>query len=286
MTKNRTIPFGYRIHGGRVATEPNEAWLVQSIFSCYLSGNSYKAIAVRLSQGDVPYHTDTPRWNKNMIKRILENRRYLGSDEYPAIIDSETFVQTAAMQRTKTQHYNARPTWVGTLTGKVCCDHCGAVLQRDTRKRYGRWHCPGDHNHPVHQIRDDDLADVLASALNHLIENPKLVDIPATELTIIDSDTIRLNNEIRRCTEKRGCDESAAIDLVYAAATARYNICDDDTAAVRARQIRRGLTSATPSKAFDAALFSQTVREVHLSPQNAIRLTLLTGQTIEGTDFV
>lgn len=259
--------------------------LVKDIFSQYISGSSYQALATRLSWGDIPYHPGTTGWNKHMVKRILENWRYLGTDEYPAIINRDTFEKAAATQKAKTQHYIAPPAWVGALTGKVYCGHCGASMLRDTRKRYGRWYCTGDEHHSAHEVSDDALAGALTSALNFLIKNPHLVEIPPTELTIVSGETIRLDNEVRRCTGKRGCDENTAISSVCAAAAARYAICDDDSAAVLARGIRRGLEATIPSKMFDTTLSEQTIRMVHISQNSIARITLLTGQTIERKDF-
>ncbi|MBQ8194867.1 MAG: recombinase family protein [Oscillospiraceae bacterium] len=88
MLKNRNIPFGYCIRGGEYAVNEIEAEAIRQIFARYIGGDSLKTIAAKLT---VPYNACKPVWNKNMVSRVLENRRYLGENGYPAIISQEDF---------------------------------------------------------------------------------------------------------------------------------------------------------------------------------------------------
>lgn len=87
MARNRTIPFGYMMQNGEITANPMEVLAVITIFSEYLKGKSLLDIA---KQMDVPY-SDGAVWNKHMVKRILENEKYLGTDKYPQLIDEQTF---------------------------------------------------------------------------------------------------------------------------------------------------------------------------------------------------
>ena len=91
MKKNRNIPFGYTMQKGEIIAEPTESQVVKNIFKLYLGGKSMSEIARQMSISQVSYNGITFDWNKNMVKRILENEKYLGKDGYPALIDSETF---------------------------------------------------------------------------------------------------------------------------------------------------------------------------------------------------
>lgn len=88
MLNNRNIPFGYCITNGEYAVNDIEAEAIRQIFAQYIGGDSLKTIAVQMT---VPYNTCKPLWNKNMVSRVLENRRYLGENGYPAIISQEHF---------------------------------------------------------------------------------------------------------------------------------------------------------------------------------------------------
>ena len=88
MKKNRNIPFGYCMINGKYAVNTAEASAVKQIFTEYSDGKSLNEIAAKMT---VPYHSDKPVWNKNMVKRVLENRRYIGECGYPQIIESQIF---------------------------------------------------------------------------------------------------------------------------------------------------------------------------------------------------
>ena len=91
MAKNRTIPFGYCMKNGEITTEPKEVYAVVTIFDEYLKGRSLSEIAKLMQSEKIRYNADSDKWNKNMVKRIIENEKYLGTDKYPQIIDDDTF---------------------------------------------------------------------------------------------------------------------------------------------------------------------------------------------------
>ena len=85
MAWQRSIPFGYRMERAQIICEQTEAETVKQIFSLYLNGHSLGQIAAAMTAQAVRYHAHTDQWNKNMVKRILENDRYLddGTDLGP-----------------------------------------------------------------------------------------------------------------------------------------------------------------------------------------------------------
>ena len=73
---------------GKYAINSAEASAVKQIFTEYSDGKSLNEIAAKMT---VSYHSNKPIWNKNMVKRVLENRRYIGECGYPQIIESQIF---------------------------------------------------------------------------------------------------------------------------------------------------------------------------------------------------
>ncbi|MBQ9616313.1 MAG: recombinase family protein, partial [Selenomonadaceae bacterium] len=78
MAWQRTIPFGYQMRHGKIEISRIEAETVNDIFTRYLQGESLQHIAAALTAQGIRYHQHTDCWNKNMVKRILENGHYLG----------------------------------------------------------------------------------------------------------------------------------------------------------------------------------------------------------------
>ena len=72
MPKNRVIPFGYCMRNGEITAEPKEVYAVSTIFSEYLKGGSLLQIAKLMETEKIRYTADSDKWNKNMVKRIIE----------------------------------------------------------------------------------------------------------------------------------------------------------------------------------------------------------------------
>lgn len=71
---NRYIPFGYEIIDAEIVIIEREAEVVRNVFSLYVQGNSLKSISDRLNLLPVSYAGDGRQWDKNIVKRILENK--------------------------------------------------------------------------------------------------------------------------------------------------------------------------------------------------------------------
>jgi hypothetical protein len=81
-------PFGYRIENGKAIIDETAAEQIKVLFQSYLSGDSLATAAKKA--GINGFHSS--------IGRILRNKRYLGDEFYPAIIDKDTF-NTAEAER-------------------------------------------------------------------------------------------------------------------------------------------------------------------------------------------
>lgn len=74
-------PFGYKIINGQAEIDESTANQIEHIFQNYLSGmtliESAKEVGLEMKHASV--------------RRILQNKHYLGDDFYPSIIDADTF---------------------------------------------------------------------------------------------------------------------------------------------------------------------------------------------------
>ena len=124
MAWQRKIPFGYQVQNGRINCHPEEAELVRAIFSRYLLGGSYSQIADEMARQGVRYHQHTAQWNKHMVKRILENERYLGMDGYPQLVTDEEFL-AVRLRRGEQNTYAPCPSEIIPIRDKAVCALCG-----------------------------------------------------------------------------------------------------------------------------------------------------------------
>ena len=86
------VPYGYRIENGKAVIDEEKAGQVKKLYKAYLSGLAYVPAAE--AAGLKLYHTGA--------KKMMQNKRYLGDDYYPAIIDNDTF-DAAEAERVKRQ---------------------------------------------------------------------------------------------------------------------------------------------------------------------------------------
>lgn len=86
------VPYGYRIENGKAVIDEEKAAQVRKLYDGYLSGLAYVPAAE--AAGLTLYHTGA--------KKMMQNKRYLGDNYYPVIIDNETF-DAAEAERVKRQ---------------------------------------------------------------------------------------------------------------------------------------------------------------------------------------
>ncbi len=106
MLKNRSIPFGYCIVNGKYAINEHEAEAVRKIFADYIGGKTLIPIAAEMT---IPYNAGKSVWNKNMVCRVLENRKYIGENGYPQIVTSEDFEQAARIKAERNTYRKPTP---------------------------------------------------------------------------------------------------------------------------------------------------------------------------------
>ena len=75
------IPYGYKIENGQAILDPEAASKVKDFFQFYLEGLPVSPACLAARVDRAPHSS----W------KILEDRRYLGDDFYPPLIDRDTF---------------------------------------------------------------------------------------------------------------------------------------------------------------------------------------------------
>ncbi len=74
-------PLGYDIVNGKAVINEEEAERIKIIYAGYLLGLTMKASA-KMAGLDITH---------SRVKNIMQNKRYLGDEYYPQLIDEETF---------------------------------------------------------------------------------------------------------------------------------------------------------------------------------------------------
>ena len=231
MGWERKIPFGYRMEQTKLVCEESEAETVRRIFERYLGGESLAQIARSLSGQDVRYHAHSPVWNKNMIKRIIEDGRYLGNEDYPKIVDRDTFLSVRLMKADKVQPVSPCPEAIKPLRDRMSCAVCGARMRRHpSSRRKIRWICANNDCRHTAIIQDEDLIEGVKRCLEKLTLSPQLSEGSAPESMPKGMNILRLENELTAAFN-RGTESVAYMKaLIFALAAERYSALPDRTA--------------------------------------------------------
>lgn len=247
--ENRKLPFGYELHDGTIQINSKESDCVRWIFLMYLEGISLSEIAKELNLKGGTRYNKTTDWNKNMIDRILQDKRYSSNALYPEII-SEEFFQTVQRQRDARRHSKRQ-----------------SPAQRMIRILGGG------------RVSKTVEAGVLAS-LNHLIQNPDVIQCP--EPTVPDhTQRFRAQRELDMVMDQQPIDEDRAASLIKRIAEAEYDLIDNNE--YETERLRRLFRSTDPMDELSADLLQKTVAEISVEIKT-IQLTLKNHQIIEVSD--
>lgn len=240
---NRRQPFGYQIYGGRITVNDSEADIVKYIFRAYLGGASFNDIKLSLQNQPVAYDVDKP-WNKNMIARILGDRRYVGTNVYPQIISCEEFESTESIRSSK--------------------------VQTDTRSEAQRLLYKLSDKRPAAQTE----ADVLC-IINALIHDPSLIKGQKTVLEV--TETLELQQEFDDLLLIQPIDEVRAKRLIFQMASVQYSAIDNSE--YETTRLQRMVSKCRTLTELDADLLAKVVDKVIVN-RISTQVILKNGQTI------
>lgn len=282
MAWQRKIPFGYTMKNGEVEYCPAESAAVKEIFAAYLSGMAYSKIAEEMMGKGILYHRHTPHWNKNMVKRILENERYLGEKEYPPIIAAEDFM---AVQLCKNEKVTYAPSsdYIQPIREKAVCGECGGRMLRDTKSAGRvRWYCENKDCQNRRYIEDADTRTALAEKLTVLAQNPHLLEwAPARYAGEQTLEAARIQNEITRQLNKADPSVEYTKMLILACAAEKYSELPDYTHYRQMERLREKLGSQPIDELLLTEMFNLAVEKIEWTADGGMRLRLKNGKALE-----
>jgi len=284
--KKRNVPFGYQYQNGVITTHPQEAAVLNRIFSEYQNGYSLLEIASRLNDENIEYQPGVTGWNKSRIKRLIEDMRYTGKDSFPTIISMETHHVIVEMKAEKnTQHSTDRSHEIFHIDVPVICPTCSGEMVRRHDSRFKkcqqRWICSNADCRTVIHKEDSNLLDDITVLLNRVIVNPELVQIPVVdEPTSVQ--TLKAENEIARTLDTLDYDKNTLRKKTLECASLKY--ADIDSTPYIANRLKAVLADAEPLSAFSLPLFKRTVQAIRLEKDGTVAITFVNNQTIRKDD--
>ena len=239
---NRKLPFGYRMAMGEIDIHPSEAELVQSMFCWYLSGASMNEVVEQLRQQEIVY-AEGRRWNKGIVSRILEDRRYTGEKNFPVLIQENQY-HAVALKRAKAPQLPRK-----TDAQKVLRRLCGQ---------------------PVNEQLEKQVAIILASIVNGdiVLQSPGTAHGSYTEA----------ERAVEKAFESQPIDEVQTKTLIFRLAEAQYSALNaEEYETVRLRHI---FARASMADGLNADLLERAVSRIVVTAQSLV-VYLKNNQRIE-----
>lgn len=276
MKKKRYLPFGYRMIGGKIEIIPEESDLVQNIFRSYLAGASLQQLAKLAGQTGLQFRENANVWNKNMISRILDDKRYWQKGLFPAIIQEELALQVSELKCSKA---SPKPS-LHFLQKKIICFQCGKPLSRNSRSLPQiYWDCK-DCGTKIGPIADNELLDAIKEKFLSVCHDPQMTELERISNNFLSMKAVRLTNEINQMFDQREVDPDRLLPMILECAAEKYRACkiiESDHLTLKLKALFREHHS---DEELDWELFEQTVKQVILRPDGSIQLRLINEKII------
>lgn len=279
MAKNRTIPFGYMMRNGEITTNPKEILAVVSIFRRYISGESLTTIAQSM---DVPYNEGLT-WNKHMVKRIIENEKYLGTDKYPQLIDEDTFRRANAKRVARATSLCVISDDLQEIRNRTFCKECGQrMFRRGGNTRSEKWDCCRKECYPLdYRLTDQMLIGAVLNVLNAAIANPSLLECSSESNTYApNGEVIRQQNEIRHMMDLAQIDYDRTKSEILRLAQMQYDCCTYSEKPQQTELLKSLLVGHEQLNSLDIGLLKSCVSRIWVSHFCTIEIELINGTII------
>ena len=284
MTKNRTIPFGYCMRNGKIITESTESKAVVRIFEEYLNGSSLMQIANLMKSEKIRYTADSEHWNKNMVKRIIENEKYLGNGKYPQIIDEETFKIANEKRVQKATSVCVISEELQEIRNRTYCSECGHRLSRiGGNCRCEKWDCRNPDCYRLeYQLTDQMIIGAVLTVMNAVIANPNLIENNSEISTYSPTAVvIRKQNEINQMIDSVQIDFDRIKSEIFRLAQMKYDCCTYNEYPQKTAEIKALLENHEQLNMLDIGLFNACISRIWISHFCTIEIEFINGITIK-----
>ena len=269
---------------GEIIAEPTVNQAVKDIFKLYLDGKSMSEIARQMSISQISYNGITFDWNKNMVKRILENEKYLGKDGYPVLIDNETFNHANARKKSKATSVNEISEELKIIRSLTYCKECGHRLSRiGGNTQTDKWDCRNiECSRFNYRLTDNMIKDILLHILNAVIANPDLLDTDSEISAYTTNIKVKCQqNEINRLMDNPEIDSEKVKTEILRLAELKYDCCTYDESPQKTEYLKELLSDREQLNIIDYDLLKSCVSRILIGHFYTIEIEFINGVTIK-----
>lgn len=281
--KLRMISYGYEMINGVLNVLEEEANIVLEIFRRYGEGETLKGIADDLTERKIIFFQDKCVWNKNMIARMIENRRYIGADGYPRIISDEDYERIYNLKDKKGVKKSVCSTEIEYLRGISVCAQCGSKLYRHgTWSVREKWFCPFGCKTDIY-VGDKELTTGIQNALKHAKMDSSILDKHSDSNTYHPTlEIIRSDKDIDRMIDQSNVQFTAVKKLIFQCVEKKFICCTENKSEVYTDYVLKCFDEWNPVDGVDIDFMRKVVDRVFLEKDGSVIIKMINEAEIKG----
>lgn len=264
------------MQNGIITTNSAEVLAVLTIFSDYMSGKSLNDIAKNMGVS----YSENVAWNKNMVNRVLENEKYLGTDAYPQLISEDVFRAVNERKRAKATSLCIVPDELREVRNLTECKECGRRLFRTKGEL---WDCRNKGCQPyLFKLTDQMLTGAVLSIFNTVIVNPALVESDAVVSEYIPTSEILCNQaEIDRSIDNGTKSAEIIKNDILRLAELKYKHCTYSDIPQKTDLLKSMLNGRQQLNTIDSGLLKSCIKKITVSHSCVIEAEFINGVIIK-----
>ena len=286
MNRKVTV-YGYQFIDGMLQIDEEQSRMVQKIFEVYHSGFPVS----RLKD-----HIEGLEIHRVKLSDMLSDKRYLGNEVFPKIIDQELF--EAVQQRKKERRkaigkeqlylYHKEQFLLG---DKIKCGECGSAYHCYKHGELRRWDCSkrlvkGRVACRNQRIQEEQVKKLFMQVVGNLEKHPEQI----RKITVYRSKrNFRLQaaeHEIELLKNDSDHNIDELLKLIYKRASLQYEDADDGGAGYYTQKIEDLIQQhkeQPEEKTFDKDLFDAIIEAITIYKDGKVVFTLKNGATMTET---
>lgn len=270
------IPYGYKIVDAKLIEDKEEVQIVQAIYDLYKEkGTSYQTISEIFNKKPECNN----RWTKSRIKRLLEDKRYLGDGFYTQIISEEIFYKVQEIKLSRNKNILSLPD-VETIKAKSICSECGQNIKRHTKtKNKTTWYCSDCQ--VILIMEDEEIKEKITAVINRVKEDNRLLQAREIKNNHESIEKIRIKNEIKKEFEKRQFNADAVLELMNAMLQISYDEIDGNCKNETTAYIEQKLSYVPRLEEFNSEIFNEVIDKILIDSERKMYARFINGKTIE-----
>ncbi len=257
---------------------------MNQIYDMRIEGKSLSEIKVFLLDKEIPYSEESMAWNKAKLMRILEDKRYLGNEEFPQAISKEKFdaaQKIGALRKTNRQRSGATSE-IKEIRHMITCGKCGSPMyrryERKAMKQPIRWICQSSECKLLVPMSDTELLAGIRKILSQVKED----EPNGTSSFYIPTNEIQRQKKalLRRIDQSSPEEAEELQKMVRDLVIQKYVLCIDKRE--ETPRICALVQEAEENNMLNVELVKQTVLQIAMGPEDNIGLLLKDGRKIQG----